>query len=239
MIFLVRSSWCMILAWLIVSTAHAKSRTCRVVFPERPNDVTKSAFLFDGGKSTNITLPSMNLSEVIELPLGNITLTMTSQEINDPKLLPADAPRLTIPEDVTDSYIIVLSDPTNKYLPIKLNLVDAGDTKLKNGETLWYNFTKHLIFAKLGKVDLSIKPSSRAISQAPAAISGYYIARFAYKANGTAPPSPITEQSWWHDVDHKHVGFIVNTGGKLPKIYYYRDFRMKEEEPPSQNNNAQ
>jgi hypothetical protein len=234
MILLLKCSWYVILVCLVVSISHAKSRTCRVVFPERPNDAPKAAYLFDGAKSQNITLPSMNLSEVIELPVGNITLTVTSQEIKDPKLLPVDVPKLNIPENVTDCYIIVLADPTNKHLPIKLNLVDAGDAKLKNGETLWYNFTKHQIFAKLGKVDLSIKPGSRAISQAPVSSSGYYIARFAYKANGTAPPSPITEQSWWYDVDHKHVGFMVNTGGKLPKIYYYRDFRMKEE--PAQAN---
>jgi hypothetical protein len=202
------------------------------VFPERPNDAPKSAFLFSGGKTASLALPSMNLSEVIELPLGNITVTMTSQEIKDPKLLPADAPQLTIPEDIVDCYIIVLADRTNKQLPIKLNLVDSGDGKLKNGETLWYNFTKHRILAKLGKFDLSVMPGSRAISQAPAASSGYFIARFAYQENGTAPVAPITEQSWWFDADHKHVGFMVNTGGKLPKIYYYRDFRMKEE--PSQ-----
>ena len=217
------------IACFLVGIAHAKPRTCRIVFPERPNDAPKSAFLFDGKKSTSVTLPSMNLSEVIELPSGAIALAMTSSEISDPKLLPADAPRLTIPENVMDCYIIILPDPKNPHLPIKMNLVDAGNEKLKPGETLWFNFTTHRIFAKLGTVDLDVQPGSRAISKAPAASSGYYIARFAYQANGTEAPAPITEQSWWHDANHKHVGFMASTGGKLPKIYYYRDFRMPEE----------
>ncbi len=214
---------------LLMGILQAKPRTCRIVFPERPNNAPKTAFLFDGKKSTSITLPSMNLSEVIPMSGGLLTLALTDQEITDPKLLPPNAPRISIPENVTDFYIIMMPDSKNQLLPIKMNLVDAGDDKLKASETLWFNFTEHKIIAKLGTSDLTIEPKNRAISKAPAAASGYYIARFAYQANGSGALSSITEQSWWHDANSKHVGFMVNTGGKLPKIYYYRDFRMQEE----------
>jgi hypothetical protein len=218
---------------LMAGVLQAKTRTCRVVFPERPQDAPKVAFLFDGKSSKSITLPSMNLSEVIELPSGPLTLALTDQEIRDPKLLPPNAPLIAIPEHVSDFYIIILPDPKNQHLPIKMNLVDAGDDKLKASETLWYNFTEHRIIAKLGTSDLTIEPKSRAISKAPAPASGYYIARFAYQANGAGAMASITEQSWWHDATSKHVGFMVNTGGKLPKLYYYRDFRISEEEKGS------
>jgi hypothetical protein len=214
---------------VLMGILQAKPRTCRIVFPERPQNSPKVAFLFDGKKSTSITLPSMNLSEVIILPGGLLTLALTDQEISDPKLLPPTAPRISIPENVMDFYIIMMPDPKNPPFPIKMNLVDAGDNKLKASETLWFNFTEHKIIAKLGTSDLSVEPKNRAISQAPAPASGYYIARFAYQTNGAGALSSITEQSWWHDASSKHVGFMVNTGGKLPKIYYYRDFRMQEE----------
>jgi hypothetical protein len=220
---------------VFAGTLHAK-RTCRLVYPERPQDAPKVAFLFDGAKSHSITLPSMNLSEVIELPAGEITLAMTTTEITNPELLPAQAPLLKIPEAVSDFYIIVIPDPENTELPVKMNLVDTGGGKLKPGETLWYNLTEHRIVAKLGESDMSVAPKGKMITKDPISSSGYYAARFAYQANGKGAVAPITEQSWWHDANSKHLGFVVNTGGKLPKIYFFRDFRMKEEEqaPPEE-----
>lgn len=223
-----------LLSFLLIGWCAAKSRTCRIVYPERPNDAPKTAFLFDGKKSTAVHLPSMTLSEVIELPGGPLSLCMTRASVQDPKTLPAAAPKVIIPENVMDFYLIILPDANNAALPIKLNLVDAGNGKLLAGQTLWYNFTNHRILAKLGTTDFQIPPLSRAISQAPTPASGYYLARFAYQENATAAPAPITEQSWWHDAASRHVGFMVDTGGKLPKIYYFRDFRM-----PGQDNDSE
>jgi hypothetical protein len=213
---------------LLANTLQAKPRLCRIVFPERPQDAPKSAYLFDGSKSHVATLPSMNLSEVIELPDGEITLAMTTNEISDPKVLSPNAPLVRIPEKVMDFYIIITPDPQNQELPIKMNLVDTGGGKLKPGETLWYNFTGHRIVAKLGSAGMSVDPMGRTISKDPVPTSDYYIARFAYQVDGKGALAPITEQSWWHDATSRHLGFMVNSGGKLPKIYFYRDYRLPE-----------
>lgn len=210
---------------LFAGTLGARQRTCRVVYPERPQDAPKNAFLFDGSKSQSVTLPSMNLSEVIEFPDGELTIAMTRDEISDPEALPAGAPILRIHELVTDFYIIITPDPENKAFPVKMNLVDTGGGKLKPGETLWYNFTEHRIAAKLGAAEMLVDPQGRTISKDPIPASGYYVARFAYQADGKGAYAPITEQSWWYDSKSKHLGFMYNSGGKLPKIYFYRDFR--------------
>lgn len=212
------------------SALHAKSRTCRLVFPERPQGAPKIAYLFDGSKSQGVSLPSMNLSEVIELPSGDLAIAMTTSAISDPELLPPQAPVLKIPEGVMDFYIIITPDPENKTLPIKMNLVDTGGGKLKAGETLWYNFTEHRIAAKLGGAQMTVDPQGRTISKDPISASGYYVARFAFQEDGKGEFAPITEQSWWHDSNSKHLGFMYNSGGKLPKIYYFRDFRLPEVE---------
>jgi hypothetical protein len=213
-------------SWFVfLHAAQAAPRTCRLVYPERPQEAPKTAYLFDGNKSHSVALPSMNFSEVIELPDGEITIAMTASEISDPELLSPKTPFLKIPETVRDFYIIILPDPNNEILPIKLNLVDTGGEKLKPGETLWYNFTEHRILAKLGSENMMVSPRGRTISRRPIPESGYYEARLAYQADGNGLVAPITEQSWWHDANSKHLGFIVNTGGKLPKIYFYRDFR--------------
>lgn len=215
---------------MLSNTLKAQSRSCRVVFPERPQDAPKSAYIFDGSDSQSVTLPSMNLSEVIKLPSGELTIAMTPNKISDPKALPPKSPFLRIPEKLMEFYIIITPDPTNKEFPIKMNLVDAGAGKLKSGETLWYNFTEHRIAAKLGSADLTVDPGGRAVSKDPAPTSGYYIAKFIYQAQGKGEYAPITEQSWWHDASSRHLGFMFNSGGKLPKIYFFRDFRVPENE---------
>lgn len=211
-----------------VTTLHAKPRSCRLVFPERPEGAPKIAYLFDGSKSQSVSLPSMNLSEVIELPSGDLAIAMLTSAISDPELLPPQAPVLKIPEGVMEFYIIITPDPENKVLPIKMNLVDTGGGKLKPGETLWYNFTGHRIVAKLGSAKMTVDPQGRTISKDPVPASGYYVAQFAYQADGKGEFAPITEQSWWHDSKSRHLGFMYNSGGKLPKIYFFRDFRDPE-----------
>ena len=170
-------------------------------------------------------MPSMNLSEVVTLPHGELTIAMTRDEINDPKKLPPNAPILIIPEKTTEFYIIITPDPKNQELPVKMNLVETGEGKLKAGETLWFNSTGHRIRAMLGSHEMTIDPKGRTISKDPIPTSDYYIAKFAFQAEGKGPYAPITEQSWWHDAKSRHLGFIVNSGGKLPKIYFFRDFR--------------
>ena len=215
--------------FILATTLQAK-RTCRIIFPERPQDAPKIAYIFDGKVSQSVTLPSMNLSEVITLPSGELAIAMTSNKITDPKELPPNTPFLMIPEKLMEFYIIITSDPNSKELPIKMNLVDTGEGKLKAGETLWYNLTDHRIAAKLGDTEMTIDPRGRTISKDPVTASGYYTARFVYQAQGKGAYSPITEQCWWHDLNCKYLGFMHNTGGKLPKIYLYRDYRDPEEE---------
>ncbi len=213
---------------ILANTLQAKPRTCRIVFPERPKDAPKVAYLFDGAKSQSVTLPSMNFSEVIELPSGELTIAMTLTDISDPELLSPNAPLLKIPEQVKDFYIIMIPDPKNTDIPVKMNLVTTGGNKFNPGDTLWYNFTEHRVAAKLGNAKMSVDPKGSTISKDPLPASGYYVARLVYLAEGKGEYAPITEQSWWHDAKSRHLGFIVNTGGKLPRIYFFRDFRLPE-----------
>lgn len=202
------------------------SRNCRIVFPERPNDSPKFAYIFDGKKSQRVNLPSMNFSEVIALPPGDLTILMTASEITDLENLPLSAPRLKIPEGVREFYILITPDTSNTIFPVAMNLVNAGKDKLKPGETLWFNLTEHRILAKLADSKMNAPPKGQTVTSPPMPESGYYRAEFAYQAQAKGEPQRITEQHWWHDAKSRHLGFIVNSGGRLPKIYYYRDFRL-------------
>jgi hypothetical protein len=168
----------------------------------------------------------MNFSRVIAIRRGEVTLVLTPEKITDPKNVPADAPRLQIPEDVKEFYILMTPDTSNKVLPLRMNLVNTSDGKLMPGQTLWFNLTNHRVVAKLGDAKMSVSPKSTTVSKDPTPESGYYKAEFALQPQGTGSFRKIAEQHWWHDAESKHVGFIVDTGGRLPKIYFYRDFRL-------------
>ncbi len=213
-------------AILLSLSVQAQTRTCRLLYPERPKDAPKVAYLFDGENNHQVTLPSLNFSNVVELPDGPLTLALSPNEILNPENVPKDLPLLKVSQSVSHFYILFTPDKKNKTLPVKMNLVSAGSNKLKPGQTLWYNMTPHQIGAILGEEKLVLKPQSHKISDGPISKSGYYVAQLAYQANGKGDYAPITKQSWWHDAKSRHVGFVVNTGGKLPKVYYFRDFRL-------------
>lgn len=217
-----------LLAISLVSVVNAEtdgSRTCRIVFPERPKDAPKFAYLFDGRSSQRVTLPSMNFSEVVELPAGIITLRMTPDELVDAANLPDGMPSLEIAANIRDFYILITADPSNGILPLRMELVNTGEGELKPGQTLWCNLTDHAITAKLGDGDLAVAPNSREVSSSPVSKSGYYRAEFSFQPEAEGEFRKITEQQWWHDIESRHLGFIVNSGRELPKIYFYRDFR--------------
>jgi hypothetical protein len=219
-----------------LSDSHAQEtthRTCRIVFPGRPADAPKRLHLFDGTSSQEIELPSMNLSPVYNLPAGAIHLKFFTSKPEDSKSVSPDAPSVEIPENYHDFYLIVASDPENKIAAVKLKAINIESANFKLGQTLWINHTDQTIEGKLGDRVLSLGPNSSKILDSPfidksGPTRGYYHASFTYQIRGEDTFAPITEQQWWHDATSRHLGFIEHSGGKLPKIYVFRDFRDPE-----------
>ena len=224
-----------LLAFALLGCAQAApERTCRIVFPDRPQDAPRSLHLFDGKQSQEVELPSMNLSPVYHPAPGVIWIKLLAAKVEDPKEVPPDAPMVEIPADHTDFVLLVFSDPNNKIAPVKLEAVNLDGEQFKVGQTLWMNQSDHAIEGKLGEQTLSLEPGGSEILDAPVSdkgvpASGYYTATFTSQAQPDAAFEPITEQQWWHDANSRHLGFIVDTGGKLQKIFFYRDFRAAQE----------
>lgn len=220
-----------LLTFLFFNNAHgATDRTCRIVFLERPANAPKSLHLFDGSTSQEVELPSMNLSPIYKLAPGAIQLKLLVAKADDPKAVSPDTPTVDIPADYTDFFLLVSSDPENKIAPVKLQAIKLDSENFKLGQTLWINHSDKIIEAKLGAQILSLKPESSQIVDTPFSdksvpTSGYYSASFTYQVEGETTFAPITEQQWWHDAKSRHLGFIQSSGAKLPKIYFFRDFR--------------
>jgi hypothetical protein len=217
-----------------LSAPKEKERTCRIIFLQRPVDAPREVHLFDGEASRKVALPGMNFSEVVKLPPGNISLGMTPDAVAAPEDFPKDAPTARIPEGITDFYLIVVSDPENKILPVRMLPVDAGDQQLKAGQTLWINLTTDAIAGKLGNETLRVPPGKRVVGKAPMSASGYYKAAFAYQPGGEGEYLPIMKKSWWFDANSKSLGFIIASGGRLPRIFTFRDRRIPEKSENSE-----
>jgi len=151
----------LLLAFALLGCAQAApERTCRIVFPDRPQEAPKSLQLFDGKTCREVELPSMNLSPVYGLASGAIQLKLLGAEVEDPKDVPADAPSVEVPADCADLILLVSGDPDNKTAPVKLELVDLGSEYFKVGQTLWANRSDKAIEAKLGEQTVSLEPES-------------------------------------------------------------------------------
>ena len=208
---------------------QAKNRTCRILFLERPDEAPATLHLFDGTASREVELPGMNLSQVYELPAGDISLAMLSAAPPDPKVIPAGAPSATVPAAITDIYLLVMSDPANKVAPVSLQIVDASAAKLLRGQTLWYNLTELTIGGKLGAASIILKPKSRAIMEAPRNDAGDYPVTLAYRKEGIEQAYPICETRWAHDPRNRNLGFVMTKpGSRTPRVLVFPDFRVEK-----------
>ena len=206
-----------------LSEGSEKVRTCRIIFLDPPRGAPKELHLFDGTASRKVQLSGMNLSEVIKLPKGDLVLGMTPAPVRNLENFPKGAPTVKIAAKITDFYLIVVSDPENKIVPIRILPVDVGDKQPKLGQTLWVNLTAHAITGKLGNKSLTVPPDTRVIGEAPLPGSGYYKAEFQYQLNGEGEFLPVMNKSWWFDAKSKHLGFIINSRRRLPKIFTFID----------------
>ena len=223
-----------------ISNAQEKpnKHTCRILFLNRPATAPIKLYLFDGVKSQEVELPSMNLSPVYELAAGPLNLTLLPAPPQDPQHLPIGAPSAMVPETLPDFYLLLLSDPTNKVAPVRMQVVNASAEKITKGQTLWFNLTDLTIGGKLGAEKMLIKPKSSMVTNPPLSDAGNYPVSIAYHKEGEETSYPICETNWLHDPRSRSLGFIIyQEGARIPRVMVFPDFRnepSKSTELPSQ-----
>ncbi len=171
-----------------------------------------------------------NLSAVYKISSNTTRLLLLPSQVDNPKDISPEAPTVEIPTEFTNILLLISSNPENKIAPVKQTVINLN---FKISQTLWINRSDKTIEAKLGEQVLSIEPDSSKIIDAPLGnqstpASGYFEASFTYKVQGSDVTSLISEQQWWYDANSRHLGVIANSGGKLPKINLFRDFREPE-----------
>lgn len=220
----------------ILATAQAKgTRTCRLLFLGAPDGAPEKLHLFDGTTSQEVELPQMNLSPVYQLVGGPLVLRLLPAAPAKPEDVSSDAPKVALPEAVTDCYLLVSSDPTNKIAPVKLQVIDADPAKFTNGQMLWFNLTPNQIGGKIGDSDLAMTANSRKILDAPASANEDYNVNLSFRMPGNERLYPLCETKWQHDTRSRTVVFVViQEGTRTPRVLGFPDYRKaapKSEKP--------
>lgn len=218
---------CLLLLFPSLAVAQSKGpRTCRIVFLGAPAGAPEKLFLFDGQASQEVELPSMNLSPVYHLPAGPLSIRMLPTPPAKPEEVNPAAPTAKLAESISDFYLLVSSDLSNKVAPVKMQVIDVNPANFKKGEMLWFNLTANQVGGQLGSEKLAMPPQSRAIVKSPASKNEDYNVNLSYRMPGAEKLSPLCETKWLHDNQARRLMFVINqNGNRTPRILGLPDFR--------------
>jgi hypothetical protein len=221
------------LLFIVPTLVSAQSRSCRILYLGAPESAPEKIQLFDGKSSQEVELPRMNLSPVYNLPAGPLVIRMLSAVPAKPEDVSPDAPKASIPEAMTDLYLLVSSDASNKIAPVRMQVIDADSSKFKKGQMLWFNLTPNSVGGKLGSETLAMKPNSKVIVNAPASNNEDYPVILSYRAPGDDRLNPLCETRWQHDTGARSIFFVIaQEGSRLPRILGFPDRREIGEKAP-------
>ena len=214
------------------ATPSKAGRTCRILFLAAPDNAPKSIYLNDGAKTRKVDLPSLNLSDVHDLPPGDITLRLLPSMPADQQPLPAGAPAAAVPEAIHDCYLLVASDPSNTLLPLRCKVVDANPEGFHAGQMLWMNLTPYLVGGQLGSRAFRLKANSQCLVDAPIATPGSYPVKVGYEPGNGKNPVILVSTAWNHNPDGRNVVFVMMLpNSKIPRIKGYSDYRETRKAP--------
>ena len=228
----------LLLVSLAANAAEKSARTCRILFLNGPGDAPQTLHLFDGAGSQEVELTRMGFSPVYQIRSGPLTLAMLPSPpappaAGSPPTIPVDAPKAAIAESITDFYLIVSSDTTNKIAPVKMQVINADAANFRRGQMLWYNLTDNKVGGIVGSRKLLVEPNSRLILDAPANGLEDYRVDIHFLPPGKTRPEPLCETNWTHDPRSRSVFFILKPAGSLiPRILGFPDFRSEVDSKP-------
>jgi hypothetical protein len=211
-------------------------RTCRLLMLGDRGSIPAPLYLHDGTTAREVEVPRMNLSAPYEMPPGALTLRLLpAMPVEGQPVNPA-APSGAVGESIGSFYLLVTADPSNKTVPVRMQVIDASADKFKNGQMLWYNLTANDVFGQVGKQQVAIKGRSRVITDPPASAAEDYNVNLSYRIAGNPAVYPVCETRWIHDPQARSVLFIINEGGSpIPRVLAFPDNPGDAKQPAGKN----
>lgn len=213
-------------ATLAVGQVPKASRTCRILLLGTQQDSPKTIYLHDGVGTQKVDLPTLNFSNVYNLPPGNIVLKLCLTPPTEQQPVPADAPSATVSEATTDCYLLFASDPKNPLVPLRFQVIDANPAGFRLGEMMWLNLTPYRVGGNLGSRTLNLKPNSQMIVSAPTDGPGSYPVKIGYDPGNDKKTALIVSTEWPHNPNGRNIVFVMMLpNSKIPRIKGYSDYR--------------
>ncbi len=229
---------CLLVYLLFSLTCHAaqkSTRSCRILFLNAADGAPEKLHLFDGAGSQEVELTRMSFSPVYQVSSTAPAIALLPSAPPAPAAgaapsIPDAAPKVALAETVTDFYLIVSSDPSNTFVPVRLQLINAAVADFKQGQMLWYNLTDNQVGGQVGSRKLLLEPNSRLVLDAPAAAAEDYPVNIFYQPPGVPVAEPLCQTQWSHDPRSRSVFFVLKGSGSIiPRILGFPDFRGKVE----------
>lgn len=210
--------------------AQERGHTCRTLFLNGPQQAESDYYLFDGINSQKIELPRLNLSPVYKLRPGNIKIWLLTAPVGKIEEIPEGTPSGIVPAEVSDFYLLIVRDPANKSLPLRMQIVNANYDRIRHGEMLWFNLTAKHVVGKIGNASLKLPPNQSAIVKEPASGNVSYPAEIYFRVENDDRTHPLIESQWRHDPRSRSIVFVYDEGKRrAPRISSFSDFRTAED----------
>jgi len=210
--------------------AQEREHTCRTLFLNGPEQAESDYYLFDGIRSQKIELPRLNLSPVYKVRPGNVKIWLLAAPVAKLEEIPEGAPSGTVSAEISDFYLLIIRDPSNKALPLRMQIVNANYDRIRLGEMLWFNLTAKHLAGKIGQTSLKLPPNQSAIVKAPARENVSYPVEIYFRVPNDDRTHPLIESQWRHDPRSRSIVFVYDEGKRrAPKISSFSDFRIPPE----------
>ena len=169
-------------------------------------------------------LPTKNLSPVYQIPNGDVTVKLLTQELAEDEMPPESAPSASIPKDIKDCYLMVTHQEGD--VPLQIKMVGANLDTFPLGKMLWINLTKVRIEGTVGEAKILIQPDATEMVDAPAADFANYRVKLGFFSPETERVEPLVSSLWRHNPEARSVVFVViNTEKTMPRLVSFSDER--------------
>lgn len=212
--------------------------TGRAILLGTGSNIPKTVVLVAGKKQIEIQLPRRNLSAEFTLPPKILKAIVLPKALKPDEVINPAAPTIRIPEKCSRVLLLFFPDPKNKYLPVKVKVIDASAGKFPAGHSMLYNLTRGNVAANLGGKKIRIPPNLSARVNAPRSKNGGYPVTISHKSDRDNTWKVICSSTWMHNTKARQLIFVVPTPGRtVPRVWSVFDLPQvsKKSEKKPQN----
>lgn len=197
--------------FLLAACLPCTARSIRTIIVDPQVDSPEKVFLYDGKQYVEAPLAIKSLSQEITIPGGDLNLVVLPGMLKGDAKVPADAPKISIPEAWNRCILLFFPDPSNGLVKTRVIPLNANPADFPLGSTRIFNVSSAAIFAKFGKEAVKITPGQVTTVAAPRAGFGPYEIAVDCMIPGETKPRALCRSFWQHDPKARQIMFVTPT----------------------------